>query len=132
MSWLFWYYKISDISFIDNEGKYYIIGSIDATIKRRCYRINTLDIDLYIQKIEDILDSVSITIPDEILKNKVITYIRSNNKDLKNIKLKIKDILADYQIPDKINYIDNFPLNNAGKVCKKTLVKLYLSNHSNK
>jgi acyl-coenzyme A synthetase/AMP-(fatty) acid ligase len=85
-----------------------------------------LDIDSYIAKLAYIQDVVTIAIPDEIKEN--ITYshiiLRQEYRDKispKDIKFDLKSILLDYQIPEHFVFVEHFPTNVSGKVCKKTL-----------
>ena len=46
------FYKTGDLSFLDENGRYFIVGRVDETIKRRGFRINLLDIESYICSID--------------------------------------------------------------------------------
>ena len=49
------------------------------------------------------------------------------NNDTPYIKNECMKILPEYQIPDKFIFIEEFPTNNSGKICKKTLKEMYLN-----
>lgn len=121
------YYRTGDLAFQDHLGKYYIVGRMDDTIKKRGYRIDLLDIDSYIHKIDKVLDCTSIAVPDEKYENLVITYLIPSSDDvtIDSVKSEMAKLLADYQMPDKLIFMDSFPLNTSGKVCKKTLMTIY-------
>lgn len=123
------YYRTGDLAFQDNGGKCYITGRMNETIKRRGYRIDLLDIDSYIHKIEYVSDCTSIAVADEKYENLVITYIilKSQEATVDVLKTEMKKLLTDYQMPDKVLFIEEFPLNPSGKICKKTLLEMYSS-----
>lgn len=121
------YYKTGDIATIDHKGEYYIVGRLDDTIKRRGFRINLQDIDSYIHKIESVIECATISISNEMHENEIVTFLQLKDNDLLNVKREFKNILTTYQTPDKIFAIENFPINNSGKICKKTLKEIYLN-----
>lgn len=121
------YYKTGDLAFKNDANDYFITGRLDDTIKHRGFRINLSDIDSYILKLSYVKDCATIAIPDELQENKIIAFlIIEANKSTTDIKSDLGSILLDYQIPDKINIVDNLPVNSNGKVCKKSLKERFL------
>ena len=121
------YYRTGDIAYQSESGEFFIVGRMDDTIKYRGYRINLLDIDSYIQNLEYVDNAVTFAVPNELTQNTTICYIKlKTDKDLKEIKKDMSGVLLDYQIPEKILIVDSFPLNDNGKICKKTLRSYHL------
>ncbi len=121
------YYRTGDIAYQAENGEFFIVGRMDDTIKYRGYRINLLDIDSYIQNLEYVDNAVTFAVPNELTQNTTICYIKlKSDKDLKEIKKDMAQVLLDYQIPEKILIVDSFPLNDNGKICKKTLRSYHL------
>lgn len=121
------FYRSGDLAFKNESGDYYIVGRADDTIKYRGFRINLLDIDSYITRLPYIQDSVTIAIPNENTENQTIGYIiLKEQKSIKEIKKDLSELLLDYQIPEKIIFVDKYPTNISGKVCRNTLRTQYL------
>lgn len=121
------YYKTGDISYQNESGEYFIVGRMDDTIKYRGYRINLLDIDSYIQKLSYVEHAVTFAIPNELTQNTTICYIKvKEDRKVKEIKKDLGNTLLEYQVPEKILLVDSFPLNDNGKICKKTLRSYHL------
>lgn len=121
------YYRTGDIAFMKANGDTYVTGRMDDTIKYRGFRINLLDIDSYIHKLDYVDDCVTIAIETETLDMQTIAFMKlKNDKKTKEIKQDLTKYLLDYQIPEKIIFVKDFPVNNSGKVCKKTLKQNYL------
>lgn len=121
------YYKSGDLAFRSESDEYFIVGRADDTIKYRGFRINLLDIDSYITRISYVQDSVTIAIPNEATENQTIGFlILKEQKTVKEIKKDLGSLLLDYQIPEKIIFVDKYPTNVSGKVCRKTLKAQYL------
>lgn len=116
------YYRTGDIGFKNASGDFFITGRLDDTIKYRGYRINLLDIDSYILSRPYVQDCVTIAIEDEETQNKTFCFIiLKEAKTEKEVKKDLEAVLLEYQIPEHIYFVDAFPTNNNGKVCKKTL-----------
>lgn len=121
------YYRSGDLSFRSANNEFFIVGRADDTIKYRGFRINLLDIDSYVTRISYIQDSVTIAIPNEATENQTLGFIiLKEQKTIKEIKKDLGALLLDYQIPEKIIFVDKYPTNVSGKVCKKTLKAQYL------
>jgi D-alanine--poly(phosphoribitol) ligase subunit 1 len=121
------YYRSGDLSFRSENNEFFIVGRADDTIKYRGFRINLLDIDSYVTRISYIQDSVTIAIPNEATENQTLAFvILKEQKTVKEIKKDLGALLLDYQIPEKIIFVDKYPTNVSGKVCKKTLKAQYL------
>ena len=78
--------------------------------------------------VEPNLDGVVVGVPvkDTIKENKLILYIKVNKEVSKNdLKDDLNRILPEYQIPQKIVFLDEFPLNSSGKISKKDLTKSF-------
>jgi len=122
------YYRSGDLAYQDEQGKYYIVGRTDDTIKYRGFRINLLDIDSYITRLPYVQDSATIAIPHEQFENQTICFIiLREEKTVKEIKKDLSSLLLDFQIPEKIIVTESYPTNTSGKVCRKTLRADYLS-----
>lgn len=125
------FYRTGDISFVDEIGQYYITGRMDDTIKYRGYRINLLDIDSYVSRLEYVQDCTTIAIPDDLKENLTVCYVILNSEQkIEKIKEDLSEILLDYQIPEKFIFTDKFPVNVSGKVCKKQLKEQYERHHA--
>jgi acyl-coenzyme A synthetase/AMP-(fatty) acid ligase len=121
------FYKSGDLAFRTESNEYFIVGRADDTIKYRGFRINLLDIDSYVTRLPYVQDSVTIAVPHEVTENQTIGFvILKENKTLKEFKQDISKLLLDFQIPEKILFVEKYPTNVSGKVCKKTLKEQYM------
>jgi acyl-coenzyme A synthetase/AMP-(fatty) acid ligase len=116
------YYRTGDIGFQRADGDYFITGRLDDTIKYRGYRINLLDVDSYILSRPYVQDCVTVAIEDEETQNRTYCYvILKAPMTEKEVKKDLETVLLEYQIPEHIRFVNAFPTNANGKVCKKTL-----------
>ena len=122
------YYRSGDVAFLDETGGAYIVGRMDDTIKRRGYRVNLSDIDAYIQRLDVVLDSATIAFPDPDLDNILVTYVIVRRPITeKELRRELAGSLVEYQFPDHIEFVDRFPLNESGKVCRRALAERFKS-----
>jgi acyl-coenzyme A synthetase/AMP-(fatty) acid ligase len=104
---------------------------MDDTIKSRGFRINLLDIDSYIHRLAYVEDCATIAIPHEDFENQIIAHIKiKEDVSIEQIKKDLLRLIPSYQIPEKILFVDTYPTNTSGKICKKSLKSTYLANRS--
>jgi len=121
------YYDTGDLSFVDSNENIFIVGRSDDSLKVDGYRVNLSDIDSNIQKLVYINECATIAIADKIKENIMIAFVKVS-QEIKKDKMfaDLKQIMASYQIPKHLIFVDDYPLNNSGKICKKTLKNNYL------
>jgi acyl-coenzyme A synthetase/AMP-(fatty) acid ligase len=118
------FYKTGDLARCV-DGKYYIIGRINDTIKVSGYRVNLSDIESHIQIINEVEECSCIAISDDIKENFIVAFIKLRNIDSQKFSNKLKNILNDYQMPSRVYFINKFPLNDSGKISRKLLEDMY-------
>lgn len=119
-------YKTGDVGKIEND-LLYCYGRKDNQIKYKGYRIELDDIERNIKNIEGINDAIVVAKTKEnsnIIKL-IKAYVISKNKiGEKLIKEKLKQSLPQYMIPSIIVIVDEFPVNNNGKIDRKKLSEI--------
>ena len=122
------FYKTGDLAFQDELNNFFVVGRKDDTVKISGFRVNLLDIDAYLHTLDYIKDSATIIVENK--KNEdsfLVTFlILTEDKALPEIRSDMKKILLDYQVAKKILILENFPLNNSGKIDRKALQDIYL------
>lgn len=120
------YYATGDLAFRAESGDYFIQGRLNETIKKRGFRVNLLDIDSYMQKVDSVQDCATIAIPDDLTENRLVAYVvLKSGESGDELRSCLKGILVDYQMPDEFRFVGSLPLNSSGKVCRKTLRETY-------
>jgi acyl-coenzyme A synthetase/AMP-(fatty) acid ligase len=120
------YYRTGDVAFRSAGGDYYITGRKDDTLKRRGYRVNLLDIDSYIQRLDAVQDCATVAIPDPDTDHLLVTYVVPRTRLAEDVlRQRMAEVLVDYQVPDHVVYVDGFPTNNSGKVDRDTLRRMF-------
>ncbi|MBF7042842.1 amino acid adenylation domain-containing protein [Campylobacter volucris] len=112
-------YKTGDIVAYNEFGELLCYGRIDNQIKYMGHRIELGEIETIINSHEKIKNSAC------IFKDDIICFYES--KDEINFKEFLKDKLPSYMIPKKFIKIDNFKLNQNGKIDRKVLGEIDIS-----
>jgi len=115
------YYRTGDLVLMREDGNLMFMGRKDRQIKSRGYRVELDEIEavllgheqikevaIYAKKIDDINQIEAFIIADEALTKKEVINFSSS-------------LLPSYAVPEKINFTDNIPRTDAGKINYKEL-----------
>lgn len=121
------YYQTGDKAKITHEGNIVVIGRIKEQINRAGEKIMPSEVEGYLCKHKDIKEAVVIGIPDKFLGNSIFAFLITENKSLSLIKVNefLKELgVSVYKMPDKIGFIENWPVTSVGKIDKNALMEL--------
>ncbi len=113
-----------DIGYLDEEGFLYVVDRKKDMINRGGENIYPREIEIVLEGHPEVNSVAVVGIPDEALGERVKAVIEpvtpgSLTPDM--IKEYLKDKLAKYKIPEKVDIVDALPRNPTGKVLKYKL-----------
>lgn len=120
-----WYYS-GDLATIDEKGYIRIVGRKKEMIIRGGYNIYPREVEEFFYTHPAVMDVAIIGLPDSVLGEISCACIRlrpnarATEEELRSF---IKDKVADYKVPDKIIFMDDFPMTPSGKIRKIDLQK---------
>lgn len=121
-------YRTGDLVTIDAEGNYIFMSRKDDMVKINGYRIYLKEIDNAIVDINDVKDSCSIVVVRRNGKKDIVSYVICDCDamcgDEIQLKKKLLNVLPAYMLPQKIFFIESFPVTTNGKVNRKELEKI--------
>lgn len=123
-----------DIAQKDRENNYYLNGRIDDMIVSGGENVYPFEIEQFLINHPDINDLAVISVNDEEFGQRLVAFVvlaayAKQSED--TLKDWLKPQIARYQMPKKINIIDELPMTHIGKVDRKQLINLYcLDNQS--
>ncbi|MGJ7922007.1 class I adenylate-forming enzyme family protein [Neobacillus sp. LXY-4] len=123
-----WFYT-GDLGTIDENGFIRIVGRKKETINRGGYKIYPREIEEVFIKHPDVMEVSIFGVPDPILGERTFAAIKVKSQYWQNeelMKAFIKSKVAKYKIPDKICFVDQFPLTDSGKIKKTELRNILL------
>ncbi len=119
-------YRTGDEGFLNN-GMLHYSGRIDLQIKLHGYRIEIEDIENNLLKLKGIEKAVVIPNIKEGKTKSLSAYIIYNGEITEPfdtalaLKRQLKQFIPDYMIPKKFIFLNEFPINNNGKIDRKLL-----------
>ena len=116
-----------DIVYKDNEEFIYFVDRKNDVIKRSGENISTIEIEHVILNHPKVKEVSVVGYPDKIMDYKIFAFIIPKNKEIstKEIKEFCKINLISYKVPEKIIFVDKFPLTAVGKIQKYKLKEKY-------
>ncbi|MFN8578575.1 MAG: amino acid adenylation domain-containing protein [Candidatus Sericytochromatia bacterium] len=118
-------YKSGDKVRVLNNGTLEFLGRLDKQVKIRGFRIELGEIESILNSYEIINESLVLLEENNNDKylNAYITTKDNIDIDIQEIKIFLKSKVNNVMIPRNIIKLDSFPLNNNGKIDKKSLPK---------
>jgi len=119
--------KTSDIGHFDKDGFLYLDGRIDDMINVSGEKVNPSEIEMIVNEIGGIEESIAIGIPHETFGQVVKLFAKKTNES----KIQESEVIAycikrleRYKVPVNIRFIDEFPRTEYGKIKRYELKDL--------
>jgi acyl-CoA synthetase (AMP-forming)/AMP-acid ligase II len=116
-----------DLFKTDEEGYLYFVGRKDDMIKSKGERISPKEIEQCLCAIESVAEAAVIGVPDEILGQAIVAYVRCHDGREISEKQALKychSHLEDFAVPKFIRFISSFPKTSSDKIDKLTLKEM--------
>ncbi len=119
-----WLYT-GDLAYKDDDGYYFIVDRKKDIIIRGGFNIYPREIEEVLYKHPDIVECSVIGRPDKVFGEKTVAYIvtKSDSPKTEEFADYCKGQMADYKVPDFIEFIDALPKSGTGKILKTALKK---------
>jgi acetyl-CoA synthetase len=121
------WFATNDSARLDEEGYFFFIGRKDDIIKTSGERVSPIELESILMKHKAVKEAAVIGKPDE-LKGSIIKAFIVLNKDFKpseNLKqelsLFVKQNYAGHSYPKEIEFIEQLPKTNSGKIIRMKL-----------
>lgn len=114
-----------DVGYVDEEGYFFIVDRLKELILVGGYNVYPRNIEEEIYKHPDVLEAAVIGVPDPLRGQIVKAYVvKQENSLLDGIKLKqfLRDKLAPFAQPSRIEFRTALPKTLIGKIAKKELL----------
>ena len=124
------WFLTGDVLYQDEDGYYWFSGRDDDLIKASGYRISPFEVESAIISHPDVLECAVVASPDEmrgvIIKAFVVLHdMKKASEELINdIQEHTKKVAAPYKYPRKIEFVEELPKTQSGKIKRKELREL--------
>ncbi|WP_018133406.1 class I adenylate-forming enzyme family protein [Effusibacillus pohliae] len=118
------YWKSGDMAMIDEDGYVYIMDRKRDIINRGGEKIYSVEVENVLCSHPNILEAAVVGVPDEIFGEQVKAFVVLKQPGAvtpHEIQQFVKQHLADYKVPEYVEFIDSLPRNPGGKVLKQAL-----------
>ncbi|MEP1554098.1 non-ribosomal peptide synthetase, partial [Paraglaciecola sp.] len=117
------YYATGDFGVLAENGNLQLKGRKDFQIKISGVRIETEEIEYWLNKLDSVVKSIVVGARDKRGDLKVIAFVISNSTfDEVFIKQQLAEVLPSNMVPNKIYAIAELPLNTNGKLDRNSLI----------
>lgn len=115
-------YKSGDVGHFCNNGRIKYIGRNDNQVKIRGFRIELDEIQKQILNCDNVTKAVVVPVENQNFTKSLVAFFEASIPNITSIVLEqIRKNLTAYMIP-KLYQVDEFPVNNNGKVDVKYLI----------
>ena len=121
------WFLTGDVLYKDKDGYFWFSGRDDDLIMASGYRISPFEVESSIISHPDVLEAAVVASPDEmrgvVVKAFVVLHDNKKASDelIKNIQDHTKMVAAPYKYPRKIEFVEELPKTQSGKIKRKYL-----------
>ena len=125
------YYETGDVAYEDDKGYFWFFGRDDDVINTSGHLVGPFEVESSLLEIDEVIEAGVIGVPDELLYEKVVAYIKLK-KDVKwsrslelKLRLQVSNKLSSIATPQEFNVVDKVPKNKSGKIMRRLLKAWY-------
>jgi len=124
------WFLTGDVFYQDKDGYFWFSGRDDDLIMASGYRISPFEVESAIISHPDVLEAAVVASPNEIrgviVKSFVILHDKKKASDklIKDIQEHCKKVAAPYKYPWEIEFVEELPKTQSGKIKRKELREL--------
>ena len=122
-----WFYT-GDLGFFDADGYLFLTGRKKELINRAGEKISPREVDEIIYQLPEVETAAAVGVADDFFGEEVVAFIQLRPEKSLTQEMIIshcKTCLADFKIPKKILFIEDFPKGPNGKIQRRKLAELY-------
>ncbi|MDR0305482.1 MAG: AMP-binding protein [Chitinispirillales bacterium] len=114
--------SLGDIASIDDEGYVYVHGRQSNFINVAGMKVDPVEVEKALMELDGVKETVVIGEPSELYGETVKAFIvTKENLDKKLIINHCRERIADYKVPKKIEFINEIPKSETGKILYRYL-----------
>ena len=121
------FYRTGDLARLTEHGELVIEGRIKDVVIRGGDKISASEVEDHLLTHPAVAAAAVIGVPDDFLGERICAYIipRGEPPTLIELRAAMQERgVAEYKLPDRVEFVDSFPTSPLGKIDKKALVRL--------
>lgn len=120
------YFRTGDLGYLDDKGQLFLVDRIKEMIIVSGFNIYPSEVEKVLNEHDNILESACVGVADETHVQKVVVFVVKHNPDKPLSEQAVIDYASErlvyYKVPKIVNFTDNLPKNNVGKILKRELL----------
>ena len=122
------WFKTGDLGFVDEDGYYYLTDRMKHIIISGGENISPKEIELFINRIAEVIESCVVGIPDNTWGEKVVVavVVKPGSRITPDAIIHLcKRHLHNWKCPKEIVFLQKLPKNRMGKVLKEEIKNIF-------
>jgi malonyl-CoA/methylmalonyl-CoA synthetase len=122
------WFKTGDLGSVDQDGYYYLTDRIKHIIISGGENVSPKEVEIVINRLDDVLESSVVGVPDEKWGEKVVAAVvkkADSNIEPEDIRAFCKNHLHDWKCPKEVVFVKALPRNTMGKVLKEEVKRFF-------
>ena len=118
------WYHTRDLGYLDGDGFLYVTGRVDDRINRGGKKVYPKEIESAFLTHEAVAQAVVFGLPDELYGERIgalVVLAHGHTETEDKLRAYVGARVADYKMPEYIKIVESIPLNQMGKISRKTL-----------
>jgi len=119
------WFRVKDAAIVDEDGYYWHKGRVDDIIISSGWTISPIEIENVLIKHSAVKEAAVVGIPDKERGQIVKAFIVTKEKPRSGLKEELQDFIKDrlskHEYPREIEFVENLPKTEGGKIKKKEL-----------
>ncbi len=114
-----------DLAYCDDEGFYFIVSRKTDMIKCGSHRIAPKEIEEILLEIDDVLETVVLGVPDDILGELIHAFVvlkPQRSLGARDVIKHCRKNLSPFKVPHQVIFLDDLPKTETGKLKKRELL----------
>lgn len=123
-----WFYT-GDLGYFDTDGYIFLKGRKKELINRAGEKFSPREIDEILYQIPGVELAAAVGVPDKLYNEEVVAYIKPREGAVlteEDVQNACKGKIADFKIPKKVFFTDDFPKGPSGKIQRLKFVERFL------
>lgn len=122
------WFHTGDLGYLDEEGYLFLSGRIKEMINRAGEKFSPREIDEALYLLPEVELAAAVGVPDELYGEEVVAFVKPRpgaSLSEEKILTFCRQRLADFKVPKRILFTDDFPKGPSGKIQRMKLAERY-------
>jgi amino acid adenylation domain-containing protein len=115
-------YRTGDLVYRNSDGHYVYVERADRVVKRSGVRISLVEIASAVRGVEKVEDAVCLAFDLDGELGVVVFVVADESISVRQIRTQASERLPDNMLPDRVEFVKEFPLTASGKLDERQLL----------